>query len=911
MALVAVAACGEGSTQPEPPSNDPAQVEIQQGDLTVLVGNERALSAEVRTAQGTVLQSETTQWVSSSTAVATVDYQGVVRAVDGGQVRIFATAGGALDSIQVTVPEPAGTVESPGGVVVTVDSVVRLDVPEHALPSGAVISIVAADPDSLPDPSSALAGTAFEFAPARLLFLQPATLTIRYDRALTNPLEARRLRLHKLVDGAWALVDGSTVDTAKAEVTGQIGSFSIYGVAAIPNQAPAATISSPSDASTIASGIAVTFTGTGLDAEDGQLTGESLSWSSSLDGALGTGASVLRSDLSIGAHVVSLTAADSEGATDIAQVAITIIDGPPIVQISQPSIDTVAKVGEVVVFMGSATDQVDGAIPGDSLFWASSLDGALGSGDSIATSSLSLGNHLITLTATDSEGQAGVASVSVSVQANAPPVVTITNPAEGGSVGDRSGTTFRGTALDPEDGSLSGAALVWWSNLDGALGTGTDAPRSGLTIGAHVVTLTATDSDGATGSATVTFTVYDEPPPLLFPQLAYVGEAAGTLTLSVTNSASYDPELFVLNAALPPCGANPNGGRTWVEVFDQSGTKLDTFCDFDDRSDMASFSFTPATPPAQVYIELWDREANRRVRSASVVPTPTIGTTIAGVVANDRDSDLNTLDPGEALSGVSIQLIVDTNADGVIDAGEVTWATTTTNGSGAYSFSDLWQRNYIVRAVSPSNATVLRALSPTGTVVDQTGTLLTTAVVGAGATLNQSGTIQVGTTDPPGQGDELPRWGYTLGSAAVDTGLEPSGPGPNNMNGALTTAPTHFVFLFNTASLSGAVKTGGVGVAGALVTAIRCQTAPAAPSPPVAGACTIKHGSPVVQFTNVETDASGNYTISGLLEGIYQIEVAPATAGYSNVVVPGGAGLYLAVLRGDGDSAQVPDFSIN
>ena len=67
----------------------------------------------------------------------------------------------------------------------------------------------------------------------------------------------------------------------------------------------------------------------------------------------------------------------------------------------------------------------------------------------------------------------------------------------------------------------------------------------------------------------------------------------------------------------------------------------------------------------------------------------------------------------------------------------------------------------------------------------------------------------------------------------------------------------------------------------------------------------------MVQFTNVETDASGNHTIGGLLEGMYQIEVPPATAGYSNVVVPGGAGIYLAVLRGDGDSAVVPDFTIN
>ena len=76
-------------------------------------------------------------------------------------------------------------------------------------------------------------------------------------------------------------------------------------------------------------------------------------------------------------------------------------------------------------------------------------------------------------------------------------------------------------------------------------------------------------------------------------------------------------------------------------------------------------------------------------------------TKVEGVVVNDRDADFNTLDPGEALAAVTITLIDDANADGLVTAGEVTVGTTTTDATGAYAFSGLQEDNYIVSALSP------------------------------------------------------------------------------------------------------------------------------------------------------------------------------------------------------------------
>jgi hypothetical protein len=289
-------------------------------------------------------------------------------------------------------------------------------------------------------------------------------------------------------------------------------------------------------------------------------------------------------------------------------------------------------------------------------------------------------------------------------------------------------------------------------------------------------------------------------------------------------------------------------------------------------------------------------------------------TKVQGVVVNDRDADFNTIDPDEALSGVAVDLISDTDADGVIDSGESIVSSTTTDIVGAYGFSGLREGAYIVQVTSPSNATVLRGLSATGTVTS-TAAVTTVAAVGAGATLNQSGTRQAGNMSPPAQLDEFPRWNYLTGTAAADAGNV--GAGPNNANGALTTGDANFVHLFQTGTVKGQITAAGVGVTtGVRVTLTRCQTAPAEPSPPAAGACTLKHGVPSPHIQNFDTDASGNYTFSGLLEGVYQLDVAPATGGYTvneglDGVAANGDEIVLATINGNNDVETIAAYEIS
>ncbi len=279
----------------------------------------------------------------------------------------------------------------------------------------------------------------------------------------------------------------------------------------VANQPPSTpVITAPADGSTVVAGTLVTFSGSATDAQDGALTGGSLSWTSDLDGQLGTGTSFSFSGLTVGVHEITLTATDAGGLTSSASVTLTV-QGRPVAAITAPVNGASFGVGESVTFTGSASDAEDGALTGASLVWTSNLDGQIGTGASFNTTTLSAGTHTVTLTATDSDGLTGSAQVTISVVTLGSPTATITAPSNGAVFELGSNVTFAGSATDPEDGALTGASLVWTSDLDGQIGTGTTFVTSGLSAGTHTVTLTATDSNAQTGVAVVSFTVSTRP----------------------------------------------------------------------------------------------------------------------------------------------------------------------------------------------------------------------------------------------------------------------------------------------------------------------------------------------------------------------------------------------------------------
>lgn len=166
-----------------------------------------------------------------------------------------------------------------------------------------------------------------------------------------------------------------------------------------------------------------------------------------------------------------------------------------------------------------------------------SVDGgpeiALGPNETIDFSGLAPGDHELLLSgvapnctlAGPNPAIAGVsvgdttdvtASVSCVEGVNDPPAVAIASPDPTPNVvptqvqpGDP--VTLEGSATDPEDGDLAGAALSWSSNVDGDLGTGATLVTTALSEGLHTITLTAADSGGETTSATALLLVVPLP----------------------------------------------------------------------------------------------------------------------------------------------------------------------------------------------------------------------------------------------------------------------------------------------------------------------------------------------------------------------------------------------------------------
>lgn len=131
------------------------------------------------------------------------------------------------------VTRDPGEVGPTGGTVTAQNDKVTLQVPPGAVSQDITITV---SPISNPTNDLRVAsGSLYEFGPDGTQFAQPVTLTLAYDPSDLPPgTDMASLRISKYLDGAWQEVDNISVDSVAHTVSGQIHSFSSYGVTADP-----------------------------------------------------------------------------------------------------------------------------------------------------------------------------------------------------------------------------------------------------------------------------------------------------------------------------------------------------------------------------------------------------------------------------------------------------------------------------------------------------------------------------------------------------------------------------------------------------------------------------------------------------------------------------------------------------
>ncbi|MGH9904577.1 MAG: hypothetical protein ACRD8U_03210 [Pyrinomonadaceae bacterium] len=87
---------------------------------------------------------------------------------------------------------------------------------------------------------------------------------------------------------------------------------------------------------------------------------------------------------------------------------------------------------------------------------------------------------------------------------------------------------------------------------------------------------------------------------------------------AVDNFGAYPKELFAAAPTLPPCGTNTKSSRTWVDIYEQRGKRLNGFCALGTPDNLGTLWFAMEEgeiPPSWIYIEMTDRQTNTKYKS--------------------------------------------------------------------------------------------------------------------------------------------------------------------------------------------------------------------------------------------------------------------------------------------------------
>jgi uncharacterized protein (TIGR03118 family) len=349
-----------------------------------------------------------------------------------------------------------------------------------------------------------------------------------------------------------SLAAGTYVFTARAtDNSGLAATSSPVTITVTPNVnlPPVVSLASPTNGTVLPAPGNLNLSATASDPDGSVVSVEFLAGTNSLGIVTASPFTLAVSNLATGTYTLTAKASDNAGAITVSSpVTVTVsaaTNQPPTVTLTSPSNGTTYTAPATFLLQALASD-VDGTITKVDFFSGTNLLRTVSASPYIApVNNLGVGTYVITAQATDNSGAVTASgSVTVTVVAGQPPVVSLLNPTNGAVIPSPGSFTITAAASDP-DGSIVKVEYFAGTNSLGAIAV---APYtltvSNLSSGTHILTAQATDNSGAvTTSSQVTVTVDQLPvvslsspsnqsffaPPASFALLAAATDPDGTI----------------------------------------------------------------------------------------------------------------------------------------------------------------------------------------------------------------------------------------------------------------------------------------------------------------------------------------------------------------------------------------------
>ena len=339
----------------------------------------------------------------------------------------------------------------------------------------------------------------------------------------------------------------TTSHNVSAATDAVVDNFKVTASGPPTNQPPTVAIASPTDGSTFTAGTDVTVTAAASDSDGTVSRVDFFAGTTPIGSATSAPYSATWTGVAAGTYSLTATAVDNDGASTMSAAVSVRVDPapnqPPTVTLTAPANSATYTAPADISLTASAGD-ADGTITRVEFYNdATLLNTDTASPYAFTWAAVPAGTYGIRAVAYDDSGatvSSATATVTVNPPANKPPVVTLTQPANGASYVAPADVTLAASASDP-DGTIARVEFYSGTSL---LNSDTTAPYSfnWPSVPAGTYSLTAIAYDNASAQATsavVTITVRANQLPavtLTSPANGATFTAPASVTLSATAS---------------------------------------------------------------------------------------------------------------------------------------------------------------------------------------------------------------------------------------------------------------------------------------------------------------------------------------------------------------------------------------